>query len=240
MNRRVVSIIPARKGSKRYKNKNIEKFCGHPLALWTFAFADNSGIFDVNYVNTDILELQNEVERHNNFKFCVRPDELAGDTSTLLDVIRYTCESEGLDDNDIVVLLPVTGPLRTVQDINSGIEAFLQDDRNTVVSVSQSEYPAGMLWKKDDIEQLHPLFPEEMNRTTQKQRHFSTFQFNDLFVIDSVAGFLQQDRDLYGKKPIAQVIPPERTMPIDYRHQFYLAEHLFKLGQTENVFPSSI
>ena len=41
MNKKVISIIPARNGSKRFINKNIEIFCNFPLALWTFNFSQN-------------------------------------------------------------------------------------------------------------------------------------------------------------------------------------------------------
>ena len=234
MKRRVVSIIPARKGSKRLENKNVKRFCGKPLAHWTFDFVENSNIFDVNYVSTDIDELEKEVEGRDNFKFCVRPFDLAKDGATLLDVIRYTCVEESLDKKDIVVLLPVTGPLRVLSDIEGAVNVFLKGDGETIVSVSESPYPAGMLWKKDDNNALYPLLPDEFHRTTQKQKHFPTYQFNDLFVVDSVEGFLDPERDLYGNRTKAYLVPPERSMPIDYQYQYSLAEQLFVMGQKKD------
>ena len=238
MHRKIISIIPARKGSKRFKNKNIANFCHYPLSLWTFHFSQNSDLFDVSYVNTDIPELIQRISEYNNLEYCKRDIDLSVDSATLLDVVRDTCIKKSLNSQDIIVLLPVTGLLRTHNDISIGIDTYLKGSGGTVVSVSESSYPAGMLWKKNDDNHLYSLFPNEIGKTTQKQNHFSTYQFNDLFVIDSVEGFLEPDRNLYGNNTMGVVISPERSMPIDYGYQFFLAEKLFELGQSEGIYPN--
>ena len=237
MSKKVISIIPARQGSKRFVDKNTSNFCNFPLALWTFHFSQNCDLFDFGYVNTDIADLKVKIDEYDNLEYCEREKDLSTDRATLLDVIRDTCIKKSLSSQDIIVLLPVTGVLRTYNDIASGIDAFIKGNGETIVSVSKSSYPAGMLWKLDDDSTLNPLFPKEFGRTTQKQNHFSTFMFNDLFVIDSVGGFLNPDRNLYGEKTKALLVSPDRFMPIDYEYQFFLAEKLFELGQKSGVYP---
>tara|TARA_A100001015_G_C14988791_1_gene712825 strand:- start:1188 stop:1916 length:729 start_codon:yes stop_codon:yes gene_type:complete len=239
MNKRVISIIPARNGSKRFINKNIEIFCNFPLALWTFNFSQNCNLIDFGYVNTDIPLLINSINNYSNLEKCERDKSLAKDEATLLDVIINTCIKKSLNKSDIIVLLPVTGLLRTQEDIFQGIETFLKGDGETVVSVSESSYPAGMLWKMENNNLLNPLFPGEISNSTQKQNHFSTYMFNDLFVIDTVEGFLKPKRNLYGDKTKAFLVPQERFMPIDYKYQFFLAEKLFELGQKSGIYPKS-
>ena len=228
MSNRVIALIPARGGSKRFPGKNIAPFNGRPLSSWTLDFACNSNIFDLIYLNTDIDEVISQAA--DDIKICPRPNELAHDNSTLLEVIQYTCTEEKLAEDDIVVLLPVTGPLRTTADIYNGLALFRESGANrTVVSVNENPYPAGMLWYKDESEHLEPVFPELYKTTLQKQKHKETYQFNDLFVIDSVAGFMDPDRNLFGLETLATVIPQERSMPIDYQYQFVLAEALHRL-----------
>ena len=48
-----IAIIPARKGSKRIKNKNIKIFNGKPMIYWTIKAAQKSKIFKKIYVDTD-------------------------------------------------------------------------------------------------------------------------------------------------------------------------------------------
>jgi len=239
MKKKIISIIPARNGSKRFVNKNIEIFCKFPLALWTFNFLQKCNLISEGYVNTDIPLLINSIKNYSKLKKCDRDISLAQDDATLLDVIRDTCNKKSLNKNDIIILLPVTGLLRTQEDISRGIETFIKGDGETVVSVSESSYPAGMLWKLENNNLLNPLFPDEFKNSTQKQKHFSTYMFNDLFVIDTVEGFLEENRNLYGNKTKAFLVPQERFMPIDYKYQFFLAEKLFELGQKSGIYSKS-
>jgi len=234
MGRRTIALIPARSGSKRFPGKNMHPFNGRPLTDWTLEFARTCGLFDEIYINTDMDEVKALVK--GGIRYCPRPPELAHDRATLLDVIRYTCLSEKLDNDDILVLLPVTGPLRTKDEIRAGLDAFSNSgcDR-TVVSVNISPYPAGMLWSMGVDSVMEPLFHDSY-QTTQKQQHQDTYQFNDLFVIDSVEGFLSPERNLFGDEPMAVVIPMERSMPIDYEYQFLLAECLYRKGEDEGFF----
>ena len=48
-----LAIIPARKGSKRIKNKNIKRFNREPLINWTIRSALKSKCFDKIFVSTD-------------------------------------------------------------------------------------------------------------------------------------------------------------------------------------------
>lgn len=234
MSGRTIAIIPARGGSKRFPGKNIHEFNGRPLAAWTLDFAKTCGLFDEIYLNTDMAEVEALVQ--GGIQLCQRPPELANDMATLLDVIRYTCHRANLESDDILVLLPVTGPLRTKDELKTGLDTFRDSGGNrTVVSVNISPYPAGMLWSMGEDGVMQPLFPDSY-QTTQKQRHQATYQFNDLFVIDSVRRFLNPERNLFGEEPRAVVIPPERSMPIDYEYQFFLAEALYRKGIKDGYF----
>ena len=51
--RNILAIIPARKGSKRLKNKNELILDGKPLFLWTLELAIKSNLFNDIYVSTD-------------------------------------------------------------------------------------------------------------------------------------------------------------------------------------------
>ena len=52
-----VCIIPARKGSKRIKNKNIELFAGKPLISYVIKTAKKSKLFSRIIVSTDSKKL---------------------------------------------------------------------------------------------------------------------------------------------------------------------------------------
>ena len=52
-NNRIVAIIPARKGSKGIKNKNLIKLLGIPLINYSINYAKKSKLIDRIFVSTD-------------------------------------------------------------------------------------------------------------------------------------------------------------------------------------------
>ena len=52
-----ICIIPARKGSKRIKNKNIKLFAGKPLISYVIRIAKKSKLFSRVIVSTDSKKL---------------------------------------------------------------------------------------------------------------------------------------------------------------------------------------
>ena len=58
MGEKKVALIPARSGSKRVKNKNINIFEEHPLIAYTIQSALSSNIFDEIIVSTDSSEIK--------------------------------------------------------------------------------------------------------------------------------------------------------------------------------------
>ena len=82
-------IIPARKGSKGIKNKNIVKFKGKPLIQHTFITAKKlQKEFDV-LVSTD-SKIIRKLALKNKFNFIgLRPKSLSGDKVETKDVLKY-------------------------------------------------------------------------------------------------------------------------------------------------------
>ena len=82
-------IIPARKGSKGIKNKNVINFRGQPLIQHTFNIAKKIKThFDI-LVSTDSKRIK-KLAITNNFYFLgLRPKKLSGDKVETKDVLKY-------------------------------------------------------------------------------------------------------------------------------------------------------
>ena len=74
-----IAIIPARKNSKRLKNKNIKVFRGKPLIYWTIKTALKSKLFDKVFVSTDSIKIKKISENAGAEVLYPRPKKLAGD-----------------------------------------------------------------------------------------------------------------------------------------------------------------
>ena len=56
---KIICVIPARKGSKRLKNKNIKNFYGKPIISRVIQKLKKFKIFDNIYVSTDCNKIEN-------------------------------------------------------------------------------------------------------------------------------------------------------------------------------------
>ena len=61
---KIICIIPARKGSKRIKNKNIKIFYGKPIISQVIQKLKKFNIFDKIYVSTDCNKIANLAKNH--------------------------------------------------------------------------------------------------------------------------------------------------------------------------------
>ena len=77
----VLGVVPARAGSKGIKNKNTLELGGHPLLAWSIAASEQSQLITKTYCSTDSAEFAEIAKRYGAHVPCLRPKELAGDTS---------------------------------------------------------------------------------------------------------------------------------------------------------------
>jgi CMP-N,N'-diacetyllegionaminic acid synthase len=142
---RVLAIVPARGGSKGIPLKNIRLVGGKPLLGWTLEIASQTpGITDI-CVTTDHHQIRSVASRYPGVGVVRRPDELAGDRVPDAPVLQHATEIVEAEIGlkfDVIVMLQVTSPLRTVDDITECLELLAATDCDSVwtVSVTDSHY----------------------------------------------------------------------------------------------------
>jgi len=135
----IITIIPARGGSKGIPKKNIIDFCGKPLISWTIGQASNSKYIKDVYVTTDDKEISDLSQRYGA-KIIRRPAELATDTSSSEEALLHAIfEIEKHQNIDAVVFLQLTSPLREDDDIDKALEKFFLENADSLFSASTLE-----------------------------------------------------------------------------------------------------
>lgn len=136
---RVLAVIPARGGSKRYPRKNIANLGGKPMIAWSIAAANGAKLVTEVVVSTDDDEIASVARQHGGNVPFRRPDALAGDavrnSETLVHAVEWFRDERG-QEFDIVLLLQPTSPLRQSFHIDAAIEALWNSDALTVASVT--------------------------------------------------------------------------------------------------------
>ncbi|HJH25294.1 MAG TPA: hypothetical protein C5S37_00650 [Methanophagales archaeon] len=85
--KKIITLIPARGGSKGLPRKNIRLLAGKPLIVWTIEQAKSSRYIDKIVVSTDDTEIA-EISMKYGAEVIERPkEELAKDETPTIDVI---------------------------------------------------------------------------------------------------------------------------------------------------------
>jgi CMP-N,N'-diacetyllegionaminic acid synthase len=129
------AIIPARAGSKGLLNKNILNINGKPLIAWSIEQALDSKYIDNVIVSTDSKQISDISIAYGAKVPFMRPVNLAEDSSSTESVLVHAASNfHGISENDAVILLQPTSPLRTKGTIDSAINIFQKNNADSLFS----------------------------------------------------------------------------------------------------------
>ena len=170
-NKRVLALITAREGSKGLPGKNIMMVNGKPLIVWSITIAKKSKYIDRLIISTDSKKIANIAKEWGCDVPFIRPDELATDKATSMDVIIHAINflNDTDDKYDYLILLEPTSPLRDVEDIDIALEKLYNNKTSvSIVSVGKHESTHPRFTSKIDKNVfLTPLFPEIIDSRRQ-------------------------------------------------------------------------
>ena len=165
---KILSIIPARSGSKSLPDKNILDLNGKPVLAWSIEQAKQSKFAsDMRIVvSTDSEKYANIARQYGAEAPFLRPSELSGDLSTDIEFLSHALEWFEKNEKyvpDIILQLRPTSPTRKVQDIDDCLTTFINnietyDSLRSVIRVEKSPYK--MYTTDESFSLLLPLFKE--------------------------------------------------------------------------------
>jgi CMP-N,N'-diacetyllegionaminic acid synthase len=225
--RRLV-IVPARGGSKRLPGKNILELNGKPLIFHTLDAV--IGQFEKVIFTSDdqarVSMVQNKydtiVETH------LRSQQLATDESKVIDTVMYYVDLYKDDDIDQVWLCLPTCPLRASTDVSMA-QSLLGAEVDSVVSVTDYDFPPGLGLLEGaggylvGYDYRHP-FAAGNSRSQDQPR---VLRPNGA-IYGSWYSSLQKYKNFYRGKVRGSYMPRERSVDIDTKIDFMLAEAILK------------
>jgi CMP-N,N'-diacetyllegionaminic acid synthase len=226
----VVCVIPARGGSKGLPGKNIKMFCGKPLIAHTIEQAKQSKYIDRIIVSTEAEEIaQISLEYGAEVPF-MRPMELAGDSSSTVDVLLHAINwLEDVDQYafDILLLLHTTTPLRSVEDINEIISLMVEENADNVFSVAEAHRNPYFNMVEEGSDGFVRLVKEGSFSTRQAAP--KVYDMNAAIYV-WWKNVLRDEKKIFFKKTKIYVMPKERSMDIDDDLDFRIAEFIQTKG----------
>ena len=224
----ILCVILARGGSKGLPGKNIKKILGKPLISYSIEQANESRYIDRVIVSTEDKEISEIAKQSGGEILFSRPDELASDESGIIDVLLHAMDWMEIKEGysfDILVLLHVTTPLRSVEDIDNSIEMLVNKKADNVFSVTEAH--------------KNPYFNMiEINKDGTaklvKKGNFVTRQAAPL-VYDMNASVyvwwknkLKEKKSHFMEKSYVYVMPKKRSIDIDDYYDLMIAELFLK------------
>ena len=220
---KILAIIPARGGSKGVPRKNIRELAGKPLIAWTIEETKKSRYIDRCIVSTEDDEIATVAKKWGGEIPFMRPGELAQDGTPGIEPVLHAINL--LPDYDIIVLLQVTSPLRTVEDIDGCIEKCLREGAESCVSVTEVESSPYWMYTLQDKNVIKPLLMIDKEKSYQRQKLPKVYQLNGAVYVCN-RSFLIKEKDFIGENTLGYIMPNERSYDIDTVLDFKLVECL--------------
>ena len=217
---KILAVIPARGGSKGIPKKNIRLMNGKPLIAYIINTARKSKHITDVFVSTDNKEIS-DIAQENGANVIYRGESLSGDMVTLDPVVfhaKIEAEERCKYKYDLVITLQPTSPLLTLETLDKGIDYFIKQKADTVISVVNKPHLA---WGRED-DRVIPLYKERKNRQELPAQLLET----GAFVIAKSECVLENSR--IGKNVSVFEIPEKESIDIDDKNDWILAESLLK------------
>lgn len=228
---RILTVIPARGGSKGLPGKNIRPLAGLPLLGHSIRCAKAAGLDDV-IVSTDSLEIAEVAKALGAEVPFIRPAELATDAAAMMPVMAHavkTMEAAGLR-HDAVLLLDPTSPGRLPEEI-AAARAILSADSDAmgVMAVSRPHFNPYWVGVTAQAGALQPAFPH-LAKAARRQDLPPFFRINGALYLWR-REFILAGVHWSEVRMVPLEIPESRAFSIDTLEEFEMAEWLIASGR---------
>ena len=136
-NKKFLTLICARSGSKGIKDKNIQKFGKFNLLEQTI-LQGKKITANSTYVSTDSKKYRLIALKKGAKVPFLRPKKLSKDKTPEWDVWLDFVKKLKIKQGYNIIVLPTTSPLRNLKDIKSGIKLFNKGLYDVVVALTES------------------------------------------------------------------------------------------------------
>ncbi len=230
-----VAFVFARGGSKGLPGKNIKPFNGKPLIAWSIESALASRYIDAVYVSTDSPDIADVARHYGAVVPFIRPAELSGDTSSEWFAWRHALKflaENGDRCPEVMVSLPATAPLRSVEDIDRCIELFESTHPDCVITVTAAHHNPYFNMVRKLQDGTVDLCIRGEGKISRRQDVPEIYDITTVAYVVATR-FVMMSNSLFEGKVRMVEVPEERSIDIDTPLDFAIAEYLAKRNSHE-------
>jgi CMP-N-acetylneuraminic acid synthetase len=232
----VLSLIPARGGSKSIPRKNIRTFAGFPLIAYSIAAGLAAETVTRVIVSSDDPEILAVARRFGAETPFLRPEQYSQDQTPDLPVFQHALN--WLEENEayrpeIVIQLRPTSPLRRVDHIDQAVYRLLErPDADAVRTVCIPFQNPFKMWRIGSNGLMKPLLETEFNEPYNMPRQALPEVYWQTGYVDAAwTDTIQDQNSMTGRNILPLIIDPSEWIDIDSPDDWRRAERLLESGE---------
>lgn len=240
MTSKLLAIIPARSGSKRIKNKNMQVIGKRTLIQRAIDSALKSSSIDKIYICTDSENYERHATQSGAMSLGIRPESVSGDKSNDISWLHWFLLKYRQVYNlpESYIILRPTSPFRTSKLIDDAISFYLKNKTDKLDSLrcvsNASEHPAKM-WVAGNtgyMTRFLPFFNESGVPLADCQtKNLPPFLIQNACIeIGSTSAVLDHGLSLSGKQTMAFINNTFEVLDINEPKDLHYAEYLVNTG----------
>ena len=236
--RRILAVCPARGGSKGITLKNLRPILGRPMVAMVGDLVRMLPAIDRAVVSTDHEEIASVAEAAGLAAPFRRPADLSGDRISDLPVLTHALEEMERQDGvqyDIIVMLQPTSPLRRAEHISACLERLVEEQLDSVWTVSETDSKAHPL-KQLTLQEGRLDYYDEAGRDVIARQQLTTLYHRNGAAYAISRECLLSKKSIAGAK-WAGVVVSEPMVSIDTEFDIDLVEFLLERRKTHPSIP---
>jgi CMP-N,N'-diacetyllegionaminic acid synthase len=225
--KKIIAIIPARRGSVGLPGKNIKIVGGYPLVEHSILQAINASKIDNVIVTTDCPEVSKIACKYSEKVILIsRPVHLSQSNTSTEDVVKHACEFVDFSQSiDSIVLLQPTSPIRSSSQIDDSISILNKSKKNCLISVTEPiQHPSDFLIQSNGkIEYLY----RDSNQSRRQDFNPAYFMNGSIYI--TKYDFFIKNNSIYNVDDcVLFQMPIESSIDIDTQFDFDLCKCVFQ------------
>ena len=223
----VLGMLAARGGSKGIPGKNIRPLCGRPLLAWAAQAILQAPSISRSICSTDDLSIALAAEKSGLEVPFIRPDKLATDTASIVDVIKHALDMVDSASKPFthVLLIQATSPTVVAQDVEEAIALLHGKKADTVITGFAAKMHNPALMFTVDHQGKASWFQTKNDHIKRRQDLPEVFIRTGLLYLLSVE-VLKEKNTIYGDHIHALIVNENRALTIDEEEDFHRADRM--------------
>ena len=226
---KLICIIPARGGSKRFPRKNLSTIGDKSLVKRSIETSLGAKIFDEILLSSDddeILSQANEFGKKVGIQ--KRDENLSNDKATIKDLTISICKSLSKEYKYICIVLP-TAPFTLSKHIKEAYDIFIGNPNlDGIVSLTTYEFPPQFSISLSNS-LIKPVFPNSPLRdgNTRSQNQEQLFRPNGAFYLYKI-DYLLESRSFWNGKIMGYTMSRNYSIDIDTYEDYLYAKYIYE------------